>query len=152
MEFGGAAQQNMIDRYVAGADIPYEQLRRVWTDTVGWNPTVTSVGYLYFFEQVRVVNDGLPPSEQIHVWLGDPPIDWSTVRTSADLKPLLSRRDEYPASIIKAQILGKHKKAHVIYGSTHFFGLDSLKPLVEEGYPESFFVVTSGASPERCYK
>src|SRR5277367_5096747 len=33
VEFGGAAQQDTIDRYVAGEDIPYEQLRTVWTDT-----------------------------------------------------------------------------------------------------------------------
>lgn len=58
-EFGGAAQQKTIDRYAAGEDIPFEQLRRIWTDTAGWNPTVTSVGYLYFFAQVRAANEEL---------------------------------------------------------------------------------------------
>lgn len=53
VEFGTAAQQKTIDCYVAGGDVPYEQLRKVWTDTVGWNPTVTSVGYPYSFGQVR---------------------------------------------------------------------------------------------------
>lgn len=141
VEFGGSAQQKTIDRYTAGEDIPYEQLRKVWTDTVGWNPTVTSVGYPYFFAQVRAVNEGLPPSEQIHVWLGEPPIDWSTIKTSADLTQL-SQRDQYPAELIKATILAKHEKTLVIYGATHFFGLDSLQSLVEQSYPRSFFVVT----------
>lgn len=49
VEFGGAAQQQTIDPYTAGEDIPYEQLRKVWTDTVGWNPTVVSLGYVAFF-------------------------------------------------------------------------------------------------------
>jgi hypothetical protein len=73
VEFGGASQQGTIDRYTSGEEIPYEQLRRVWTDTVGWIPTVTRLGYLNLFAQIRAVNQGLPPSERIHVWLGDPP-------------------------------------------------------------------------------
>jgi hypothetical protein len=122
VEFGGAAQQDTIDRYVAGEDIPYEQLRRVWTDTVGWIPTVTALGYLNFFAQVRAVNEGLPLSQRIHIWLGEPPIDWSKIKTSADLTQL-SQRDRYPAELIKSQILAKRRKALVIYGSLHFFGL-----------------------------
>ena len=144
VEFGGAAQQDTIDRYVAGEDIPYEQLRRVWTDTVGWLPTVTALGYLNFFAQVRVVNEGRPLSERIHIWLGEPPIDWSQIKTSADLTQI-PQRDRYPAELIKSQILAKHRKALVIYGSLHFFGLEGLeglKPLVEQSYPGAFFVVT----------
>ena len=141
VEFGGAAQQDTIDRYVAGEDMPYEQLRRVWTDTVGWLPTVTALGYLNFFAQVRVVNEGLPLSERIHIWLGEPPIDWSQIKTSADLTQM-SQRDRYPAELIKSQILAKHRRALVIYGSLHFFGPEGLKPLVEQSYPGAFFVVT----------
>jgi hypothetical protein len=141
VEFGGAAQQDTIDRYVAGKDIPYEQLRRVWTDTVGWLPTVTTLGYLNFFAQVRAVNEGLPLSNRIHIWLGEPPIDWSKIKTPADLTQM-SQRDRYPAELIKSQILAKHRKALVIYGGLHFFGLERLKPLVEQSYPGAFFVVT----------
>jgi hypothetical protein len=130
-----------MDRYAAGEDIPYEQLRRVWTDTVGWSPTVTSLGYLNFFAQVRAVNEGLPASGQIHVWLGEPPIDWSKIKTQADM-PQRSQRDQYPAELIQSQIIAKSKKALVIYGTFHFFAMDSLKSLVEQSNPGSFFVVT----------
>jgi hypothetical protein len=81
VEFGDAAQQGTLDRYLAGEDIPYDQLRKVWSDTVGWVPTVTSMGYINFYAQVRTVNLGLPPQQRIHVWLGDPPIDWSKIKT-----------------------------------------------------------------------
>lgn len=54
----------------------------------------------------------------------------------------MSQRDRYPAELIKSQILAKHRKALVIYGALHFFGLDALKPLVEQSYPGAFFVVT----------
>src|SRR5258708_36369220 len=46
VEFGNASQQETIDRYVAGEDIPYTQLRKVWADTVGWIPTVTALGFM----------------------------------------------------------------------------------------------------------
>jgi hypothetical protein len=140
VEFGGAAQQSTINRYVAGEDIPYEKLRAVWTDTVGWLPTVANVGYLNVFAQIREVNKRLPASEQIHVWLGEPPIDWSKIQTRSDLTAM-AERDHYPAQLIRSEILAKHKKALVIYGAIHFSGHDKLRFLVEQSYPQSFFVV-----------
>jgi hypothetical protein len=79
VEFGDAAQQTTLDRYLAGDAIPYEDLRKVWSDTVGWIPTVDAVGYASFFAHVRAVNLGLPADKRIRVWLGDPPIDWSKI-------------------------------------------------------------------------
>ncbi|WP_348269653.1 hypothetical protein P8936_15055 [Edaphobacter paludis] len=40
VEFGNASQQQTIDRYVNGGDVPYDELREVWADTsyVGWFP------------------------------------------------------------------------------------------------------------------
>jgi hypothetical protein len=86
------------------------------------------------------VNQTLPPSEQIRVWLGEPPVDWAKIKTPADLNQS-SERDQYPAELIKAHILARSKKALVIYGSVHFFALNSLEAVVEQSYPESFFVI-----------
>src|SRR5262250_929126 len=36
VEFGGEASQGIIDRYVAGEDVPLKELRRVWTQIAGW--------------------------------------------------------------------------------------------------------------------
>ena len=143
VEFGGAAQQATIDRYIAGEDVPYERLRAVWTDVVGWVPTVLDLGYLNVFAQIREVNKALAPSERIHVWLGEPPIDWSKIKTSEDWAHAthLGDRDRHPAELIKLQILAKHKKALVIYGSVHFNGFDSIRSFVENEYPNSFFVI-----------
>jgi hypothetical protein len=141
VEFGDAAQQNTLDHYLAGEDIPYDQLRRVWSDSVGWTPTVTAVGYINFYAQVRAVNLGLPPEQRIHVWLGDPPIDWSKIKTKEDLSPRLAERDQYPAEIIKTQILAKNKKALVIYGTSHL-SYGSLREQVDSIRPGAFFVVT----------
>ena len=80
VEFGGAAHQDVIDRYVNGEFVPYKELRQVWTDVVGWVPTVSSLGYVHFFAQVRQTNMKLPPEERIRVWLGEPPIIWAKVQ------------------------------------------------------------------------
>src|ERR1700722_4836640 len=142
VEFGGAAQQSTLDRYLAGEDIPYDQLRRVWSDTVGWVPTVPSMGYINFYAQVRTLNLGLPPEQRIHVWLGDPPINWSKIKTNKDLDPLVEKRNQYPAEIIKTQILANNKKALVIYGALHLHGEGSLRDQVDSIRPGAFFVVT----------
>jgi hypothetical protein len=142
VEFGDAAQQATLDRYLDGEEVPYEVLRRVWSDTVGWIPTVNAMGYINFFVQVREVNRGLPPEKRIHVWLGDPPIDWSKVKTSEDFRPKLDQRNQYPSELIRTEILAKKKKAVVIYGGFHFYGDNSLRSLVEHDYPEAFYLVT----------
>jgi hypothetical protein len=94
-----------------------------------------------FYAEVRAVNLTLPPTERIHVWLGDPPVDWSKIKTRADLSQLADR-NQYPADLIKTTILAQKRKALVIYGAAHLFGNASLKALVEQSYPDSFFVVT----------
>jgi hypothetical protein len=33
VEFGDAGYQGIIDRYIAGRDVPYDDLRHVWEDT-----------------------------------------------------------------------------------------------------------------------
>jgi hypothetical protein len=142
VEFGGAAQQETIDQYTDGKEIPYERLRRVWNETVGWIPTVTRLGYLNFFAQIRAVNQNLKPADRIHVWLGNPPIDWSTIKNRDEALQIVHQTDRYPANLIKTQILEKGKKALVIYGSAHLYEEGTIKSMVEASYPKAFFMVT----------
>jgi hypothetical protein len=118
VEFGSASHQAIIDRYVAGEDVPYVELRKVWSDVVGWNPTVTYVGFANVFAAVRAANLSLSPDQRIRVWLGEPPVDWGTA-TQADVRAAMSKRDSYPADLIVENILSKNKKAFVIYGGAH---------------------------------
>jgi hypothetical protein len=150
VEFGGAAHQDTLDRYLSGEEVPYGELRQVWSNVVGWVPTVISVMYQHFFAQVRVVNARLSPEQRIRVWLGEPPIDWSTIRNREDLEPYLSRRDEHPAQIINREILARGKRALVIYGAMHFHSFPpppglaprpGLKELVERDHPAAFYLV-----------
>lgn len=120
LETGSAAQQAVVDRYVNGEDVPYAELRKVWADTVGMFPTVLDLGAINLYATIRSVNLGLPPASRIKVWLGDPPIDWSRVKTKDEWQVQEEQRDSHPAALIEREILAKGKKALVIYGEGHF--------------------------------
>lgn len=153
LEVGGAAQQDTVDRYVNGENVPYQQLRKVWTDVVGWVPTVTYSGFVNIYATVREVNKTLPPEKRIKVWLGEPPIDWSQIKTNDDWLPLLKQRDAHPAELIERKILAKNKKALVIYGGGHLgTEPEDLRAIVEIRHPHTFFVVIpySGYAEKSC--
>ena len=143
VEFGSGAHQDIIDRYLNGGDVSFTDLRKVWSDVVGFNVPY-AIGYVNFFVQVRDVNRTLPQNQRIRVWLGEPPIDWSKIKGKAEFVRYYPQRDTHPAEIIEKEILAKHKKALVIYGSGHFYAFDGQMPmlaLVEQKYPNTVFVV-----------
>jgi hypothetical protein len=145
VEFGNASQQQTIDRYLNGEDVPYVELRKVWGDTsyVGWLPTVTALGYLNFYAAVRTANLKLPTGERIHVWLGGQPVDWSTIKTKEELSQVIGGpADRFPADLIEQQILEKNRKALVIYGTFHFYDKGELAELIRQRHPGALFVIT----------
>jgi hypothetical protein len=155
VEFGGAAAQDTIDRYVAGEEVPFTELRRVWTDVVGWFPGESQImGFVNFFANVRAANAQLPPGQRIKVWLGDPKIDWSQTHTFRDVGKLLGRRDEHMFEIIDEQILKQHRKGLLIVGFAHLLspgGLGQLSDRIIDAYPNSLAIVAPlGGYQERA--
>jgi hypothetical protein len=155
LEMGDASQQVVVDRYVNGEQVPYHELRKVWSDTVGAFPTVQYLGTINLYSVIRAVNLKLPPENRIKVWLGDPPIDWSQINTQADWQSRMDQRDSYPVALIEREILSKGKKALVIYGTAHFgvypggiFPGDpplhrtvNLRYLMDSKHPRAFYFV-----------
>lgn len=119
VEFGNARYQNVVDRYIAGEDIPLEQVQKAWRDTVGAIGPVSPV-YGEFYATVRAVNAKLPKQRRLRVLLGDPPIDWDQVRSREDVALFLPFRDEYYASVVRQEVLAKKRKALLIMGFGHF--------------------------------
>lgn len=156
VEFGGSAQQDLIDRYVTGDPVPPHELRKVWSEVVGWEPGEIGQMYVDVFTAVRRANVKLPRNKRIKIWLGEPPIDWRQIDTQDDLAPLMASRNSYPAGLIVEQILRRQRKALVIYGGLHFFGRPpmptSIKELVERDRPGAFYLVTTygGLATEEC--
>jgi hypothetical protein len=150
IETAGAAQQDTLDRYMAGETVPYAQLRKVWSDVVGWYPGVVWAPQLNFFSAVRAINQKLPADQRIRVWGGEPFIDWSKVHTRAEFRALYDERDRSPADLVKREILAKGKKTLIIYGGSHFTAPYNMNRKIEDGYPHSVFVIepyTGSANP-----
>ena len=161
-EFGASQHQSVLDRYLAGEDVPYSELSKVWRNTVAWTPTVTGIGYQTFFAQVRAVNLSLPPGRRIRVLLSEPPIDWGAIHTKDEWQRIYDQRDPYVADVIAREILNRGKKALVIYGTGHFFpfpwpstmpvpstGTRTLREIVERTHPSAFYLITPYAGYEK---
>jgi len=124
VEFGTARYQDLMDRFIRGEDVPPAALRRVWQDTTQpeyeWDLPV----YEEFFRAVRKVNESLPREKKLRVLLGDPPMDWSAVRTLDDLRKQMGDRDAHAAEVIRREVLASNHGALVIYGNEHLARLE----------------------------
>jgi hypothetical protein len=82
VECGNSLYQPILDRYIAGDEVPLSEVRQVWSNT-----TQTVCGMSGFYEELfplmRRINQKLPPEKKLRVLAGDPPIDWSKVRGRA---------------------------------------------------------------------
>lgn len=115
-------------------------------DNVGWTPDGTAIGFLNFFAQVRAINAKLPQEIRIHIWLGDPKIDWSKINTNAEWGALVRTRDTYAAQVVEDKIMAQHKKALIIYGGGHFVRddgqpLKQLRELIDDRHPGALQIV-----------
>ncbi|MBL8268795.1 ChaN family lipoprotein [Steroidobacter sp.] len=119
VEFGNARYQAIVDKYVAGEAIERDALAKVWQDT-GIPHGVWDVPmYQETYEAIRSINRDLPPHRKLRVLLGDPPMDWSTVRSRDDLAKWRASRDSYAANLIAKEVVNQGHKALLLYGSWH---------------------------------
>ncbi|HEY0454047.1 hypothetical protein [Actinophytocola sp.] len=141
VECGNALYQPVLDRYIAGEDVPLAEVRHVWRDT-----TQPSCGYSSFYETllalVRRVNETLPPAKKLRVLAADPPVDWATVRDPRDLEPFRAR-DPHIASVVRTEVLAKNRKALLLFGLRHLMhgDGDNAVALYEKDYPGATYVV-----------
>jgi hypothetical protein len=122
LEGPNARYQDLMDRYVRGEDVPVALLRRVWDDSTQqqangpmWGGEVPET-----YRAVRQLNVALPPEHKLRILLGDPPIDWDQVKVKGDPGKWIALRDTFPAELIEREVLAKHRRALVVFGSMHF--------------------------------
>src|SRR5688572_24146451 len=114
VEFGNAHYQLVIDRFVQGEQVPYEELRKVWQDTTQRGTIWDRPIYEEFYRAVRDVNKALPVERRLRVLLGDTPMDWYAAE-----RRVPRRTDDFPVSVIQREVLAKKRRALVIYGGLH---------------------------------
>lgn len=150
-ESANARYQDLVDRYVRGDDVPAASLPQVWQNTTIANEIPVDAG---FFDAVRSVNASRPAERRLRILLGDPPIDWATVRTRTDHLTWLAMRDSFPAALIQIEVLAKRRKALVLYGQLHFqrknvmsnlqmddWRMQTIVSLIERSTPSKFFTI-----------
>ena len=145
VEFGNGRFQDAVDRYVAGGDVPHDELSRAWRDTTQVSGIFTLPMYQEMLQAVRDVNRTLSPERKLRVWLGDPPIDWDRVTSPAD-EDMNDWRDAFFARIVQDRILSHKRKALLFIGGAHISRTviwpNSLIHLLDARHPGKTHVVS----------
>lgn len=119
VEFGNSLYQKSVDRYIAGEDVPEEQIEKAWRNVIGAVGPVSPV-YGEFYAAVRASNLARRGKHPIRLVLGDPYGDWDKIKTAEELGPYLGHREEWYAQVVKDEVLAKHHRALLIMGAGHF--------------------------------
>ena len=97
------------------------ELSQIWRNTIGGRTYWDAPVYEQFFRTVRAVNRGLPDHDRIRVLLGDPPVDFSAIRSAADADelPAPGERDTFFADVVEREVLAEGRHALLIAGADH---------------------------------
>jgi hypothetical protein len=117
VEFGNSRYQAVMDRYTAGEDVPYRELRQVWENTTIPGQLWDSPIYSEFFAAIRDVNRTM--GSQIRVVLGDPPIDWASIRSADQINAYYPQRSSHAATVVQEEVLKRNRRALIVYGAGH---------------------------------
>jgi hypothetical protein len=140
VECGNSLYESELDRDISGEDVPFIEVRKIWRNT-----TQPMCGLSGFFEQFfplgRTINQKLPPERRLRVLAGDPPIDWERVKTFEEQSQYMDR-DASIASVMEREVLSKHRKALMLFGTFHLMHGMGAALVYEKNYPNVTFVIS----------
>jgi hypothetical protein len=145
VEFASGNNEPLLDRYVAGEDVPIEDVRHIWRDTTktaSWESPI----YAEWLVVIREVNKKLPSDRRLRVLAGDTPVDWSRIHSHSDWIALGDNNISI-ANVILDQALKRKHRALVVLGSNHVTKsgdrdrADNATTRIESQYPGSTYVV-----------
>jgi hypothetical protein len=141
-----------MDRYIAGAEVPMEQLQPVWRNTTQPG-SCDPRQHKELVEAVREVNRRQPVGRRVRLLAGDPPIDWDKAQRPEDVAPFMTQRDIHFASVVADQVLAKKRKALLVIGAAHVLrhpiswasvaqpSASTVTMLIESKYPHSTYII-----------
>jgi hypothetical protein len=141
-ECGNSLYQPVLDRYIAGENVPFTEVQKVWRKM--GQPACAASGFVeQFFPLVRALNQKLPRSKGLRVLAGDPAVDWDQIKSMQDLMERHFDRERSIASVMEKEVLSKHRKALMLFGTMHLMhGTRSAVSLYEKDYPNLTFVIS----------
>jgi hypothetical protein len=145
VECGNSFYQPILDRYMAGDAVPLSEVQQTWRNTT--QPMCnTSPFYEELFPLVRKINQKLPLEKRLRVLAGDPPFDWSKLHDPREVP--MGIRDNNIASVMEREVLSKHRKALMLFGTFHLLHgtnvtrrFPSAVELYEKHYPGVTLVI-----------
>ena len=87
VEFGNALYQKTVDRYVAGGEVPFDEVQKAWRNMVADTEPVSPV-YGWLYKAVREVNMEHPGKRGIRLLMGSPPAIGARSRTPPTWLPM----------------------------------------------------------------
>jgi hypothetical protein len=149
VEVGNARYQDLVDRFTRGDRVALRALQPVWQNTTVPNQISADEE---LFAIVRAINASGTRARPMRILLGDPPIDWTGVRTRDDHFRWLAMRDSHPAAVIQVEVLAKRRKALVIYGHMHFQRRNVMSNLdMSDWRAQTLVSLVERAGPARVY-
>jgi len=143
VEFGNSLYQKTVDRYIAGEDVPVEQVQKAWRNMIGAVGPVSPV-YGWFYKAVRESNLERHGGHKIRLLLGDPYGDWEKINNAEGLGPYVAHRDQWYAQVVKDEVLAQHHRALLIMGAGHFLrrgGPGAVEQVIRAGGVQPYLVV-----------
>jgi len=140
-ECGNSLYQPTLDRYIAGEDVPFKELQKVWRKM--GEPACADSGFVeQFFPLVRALNQKVTPDKHVRVLAGDPAIDWDQIKNLEDVMRRVDREASI-ASVMEKEVLSKHRKALMLFGTFHLMhGTGNAVSMFEKNYPDVTFIVS----------
>jgi hypothetical protein len=117
-ECGNRLYQGVLDRYIAGEDMPPNSVQQVWGNTTQQMCSLSGF-YPQLFALVRQINQSRPANKRLRVLAADPPIDWNKVLTQAEYISIRNDRNSSITSVIMTEVLVKKHKALLLFGKDH---------------------------------
>jgi len=145
VECGNSLYQPILDRYIAGGEVKLSEVRPVWRNTAQSMCSVSGF-YEILFPLIRRINMRLTTGKKLRVFAGDPPVDWSKVKQQSEV---MLDRDANVASVMEKEVLSKHRRALMLFGTGHLFhankaappGLENAVQRYEVKYPGMTMVI-----------
>jgi hypothetical protein len=123
IECGNALFQDVLDRFIAGEDVPLSEVQPVWRNTTQG----ANCGFSTFYEQliplVRRLNENLPAEQKLRVLACDPPVDWSQPMSSEEFEAGTDRTAS-TVEIMEREVLSRDRNALMLYGIHHMQHLE----------------------------
>lgn len=150
VECANRLYQSTLDRYVAGDSVPFSEISKVWRNTTQIGRCDTHFEER-IFAAIRAVNRGRLAERRLRALAVDPPIDWASVAAPADFARYLTARDTSVASVLRREVLARHRRALIVIGSGHVLrrtpvwndrGDETVRQMVDRIQPGAMFVIT----------